>query len=63
MIPDDHTGLMGVPISLFQRWRPDGEFELVGILSGGTGRYDKASPMIGGRQKYNRLLIRRRAGR
>lgn len=63
MIPDDHTGLMGVPISLFQRWRPDGEFELVGILSGGTGGYDKASPMIRGRQKYNRLLIRRRAGR
>lgn len=63
MIPDDHTGLMGVPISLFQRWRPDGEFELVGILSGGAGGYDKASPMIGGRQKYKRLLMRRRAGR
>lgn len=57
-IPADYDGVMGVPISAFNKCNHD-QFEIVGELNNGSdNEYDFAKAMLNGRQKYARLLIR-----
>lgn len=50
-IPCDYDGVMGVPISWFDKYCPE-QFEIIGI--------DR--PKINGKQKYARILIRKKVG-
>lgn len=61
-IPVDWPGLMGVPITFLDSWAPGDPFDLIGKLDHGTGPADPAQPIIDGRQRYKRLLIRRSNG-
>ena len=59
-IPNDYVGVMGVPISYLMRHNPE-QFEIVGELnSGSDNEFDYAKPMIDGKVKYMRILIRRK---
>lgn len=57
MIPDT-DGLIGVPIDFLDILHPQ-QFEIVGELMNGAGRYDYARPIVEGKKKYTRLLIKR----
>ena len=60
-IPKDYAGVMGVPISYLMHHNPE-QFEIVGELNnGGDNEFDYAKPMIEGKVKYMRILIKRRA--
>ena len=48
-IPMDYDGVMGVPISFLDKYCPT-QFEIIGDLR----------PSVNGKEKYKRLLIRRR---
>ena len=51
---------MGVPISYLMHHNPE-QFEIVGKLnSGSDNEFDYATPMIDGKVKYTRILIRRK---
>lgn len=58
-IPKDYFGVMGVPITFFEKYSPD-QFEIVGI-----DRYVKNNPNYGkrfkisGKETYARILIKR----
>ena len=65
-IPMDYDGLMGVPITFFDKYNPD-QFEVVD----GIGRYSilhneetkaagKYLSMVGGKAKYFRIIIKRK---
>ena len=64
-IPADYKGIMGVPISFFNRYSPE-QFELVGmsynglvpeeLLIPGCAKYDR--PYLNGKRMYTRLLIK-----
>ena len=57
-IPDDYNGLMGVPITFLTKYNPD-QFEIVGVLNHGCDSiYDKAKPILNGKELYSRILIR-----
>lgn len=57
-IPKDYEGLMGVPITYLERHRRE-DFEIVGILTHGRdNKYDFAVPMVNGKEKYKRLVIK-----
>ena len=58
-IPKDYAGVMGVPISYLMHHNPE-RFEIVGKLSHRSGNefFDYAKPMINGKMKYARILIR-----
>ncbi len=66
-IPNDHDGVMGVPISFLDKYCPE-QFELMGITDKGNDltwliipgneKYDR--PYIYGRRMYARLLIRKK---
>ena len=59
-IPKDYAGVMGVPISYLMHHNPE-QFEIVGELnSGSNNEFDYAKPMIEGKMKYARILIRRK---
>ena len=59
-IPKDYDGVMGVPISYLMHYNPE-QFEIVGELnSGSSNEWDYAKPMIDGKMKYARILIRRK---
>ena len=60
-IPKDYDGLMGVPISYLMHHSPE-QFEIVGKLSHGSGNefFDYATPIINGKKKYARILIKRK---
>lgn len=57
-IPDT-DGLVGVPVGIVDIVDPR-QFEVVGMLMNGNGKYDYGKPIIGGKMKYTRILIRRR---
>lgn len=66
-IPDDYTGVMGVPISFLDKFNPE-QFEIVGLaagnirgLAGIKSKTNKDGPYIDGKLKYGRILIRRRS--
>ena len=59
-IPKDYDGVMGVPITFLDKYNPE-QFEIVGELnSGSNNEFDYAKPMIEGKMKYARILIRRK---
>ena len=65
-IPEDYDGVMGVPITFFDKYNPR-QFEVVGLiagnikgLSGLKSKTGKDGPYINGKLKYGRILIRRR---
>ena len=59
-IPKDYYGVMGVPITFLDKYNPE-QFEIVGELNSGSGNeFDYANPMIDGKVKYTRILIRRK---
>lgn len=59
-IPVDYDGLMGVPITFLDKYNPD-QFEIVGILNHGCdSEYDLAKPILNGKEKFSRILIRRK---
>lgn len=58
LIPYDYAGLMSVPVTFLSRHNPD-EFEIVGELKHGCdSEYDFAVPILNGKSKYMRLVIR-----
>lgn len=61
-IPMDYPGIMAVPITFLNKYNPD-QFEIVGCTydhGRPTGWPDRVNmqPIIGGKSKYKRLLIR-----
>ena len=59
-IPMDYEGLMGVPITFLDKYNPD-QFEIIGILNHGCdSEYDLAKPILKGKEKFSRILIRRK---
>lgn len=58
-IPKDYDGVIGVPITFLDKYNPE-QFEIVGELNSGSGnKWDYAKPMINGKVKYTRILIRK----
>ena len=67
-IPEDYTGIMGVPITFLDKYNPD-QFEILGCTeSEGKGfscgiwieESKVAQPLVNGERKYKRIFIRRR---
>lgn len=59
-IPLDYDGVMGVPITFFDKYCPD-QFEIVGVANHGKdSQYDLFAPLLNGKQVFKRILIRRR---
>ena len=59
-IPKDYDGVMGVPIPYLMHHNPE-LFEIVGELNNGSdNEFDYAKPMIDGKVKYMRILIKRK---
>lgn len=59
-IPKDYDGIMGVPISFLDRYNPE-QFEIVGVINHGTdGDWDLCKCVVGGREVYKRIAVRRR---
>ena len=57
-IPCDYNGLMGVPITFLTKYNPE-QFEIIGVLNHGCDSiYDKAKPILNGKELYSRILIR-----
>ena len=58
-IPKDYAGVIGVPISYLMHHNPE-QFEIVGKLGHGSGNefFDYAAPIINGKKKYARILIK-----
>jgi hypothetical protein len=58
-IPCDYDGVIGVPITFMTRHSPE-QFSIVGVLNSGSGNeYDYAKAVLGGKQLYARILIRK----
>lgn len=59
-IPSDYKGLMGVPISFLDKYCPE-QFELIGVANHGSDHeFDLFKPIIDGKEKFKRLLIKQR---
>lgn len=59
-IPDDYFGDIGVPITYLPHHCEE-QFEIVGELHNGSdNEYDFAFPVLQGKNKYERIIIRRR---
>ena len=59
-IPKDYYGVMGVPITFIDKYNPE-QFEIVGELHHGSdNEFDYTKPIIDGKKKYTRILIRRK---
>ncbi len=57
-IPSDYDGVMGVPISFLDKYRPE-QFEIVGCANHGKdNEYDLFAPTIDGKEIFKRILIR-----
>ena len=57
-IPNDYTGVMGVPISSLDKYCPE-QFEIVGYMaSTQITEYNFGYPYVDGQKKYARILIR-----
>lgn len=66
-IPADYTGYMGVPITFLEKYNP-AQFTIVGLAAGNIkgmagipSKTGKDGPYIGGKLKYGRILIQRKA--
>ncbi|PHQ78476.1 MAG: modification methylase [Phycisphaera sp.] len=65
-IPENYTGVMGVPITFLNKFNPK-QFEIVGLIAGNIkglagipSSTGKDGPYINGKLKYGRILIRRK---
>lgn len=59
-IPIDYPGVMGVPITIVDKYNAE-QFEIVGEANHGSdSEYDLFKPSIGGRLVFKRILIRHR---
>jgi hypothetical protein len=65
-IPDDYSGVMGVPVTFLEKHNP-AQFEIVGLIAGNIrglagipSSTGKDGPYINGKLKYGRILIRRK---
>ncbi len=59
-IPYDYSGVMGVPITIINRYNGE-QFELVGEANHGSdNEYDLFKPTIDGKQIFKRILIKNR---
>lgn len=59
-IPMDYAGIMGVPITIINKYNPE-QFELIGEANHGSdNEYDLFKPTINGKQLFKRILIRNR---
>lgn len=57
-IPADYTGIMGVPITIINKYNPD-QFELIGEANHGSdNEFDLFKPTINGKLLFKRILIR-----
>ena len=57
-IPCDYPGIMGVPITIINRYNP-AQFEIVGEANHGSdNEYDLFKPTINGKEIFKRILIR-----
>ena len=58
-IPKDYYGVMGVPITFLDKYNTE-QFEILGeLIHGSSNEFDYAKPMIDGKMKYTRILIRK----
>lgn len=59
-IPCDYYGIMGVPITIINKYNSE-QFELIGEANHGSdNEYDLFKPIINGKEIFKRILIRRR---
>lgn len=59
-IPYDYFGVMGVPITIINRYNSE-QFEIIGEANHGSdNEYDLFKPIINGKEIYKRILIKRR---
>ncbi len=59
-IPYDYFGIMGVPITIINRYNSE-QFEIVGEANHGSdNEFDLFKPTIGGKEIFKRILIRRK---
>lgn len=57
-IPVDYYGIMGVPITIINKFNPE-QFEIVGEANHGSdNKYDLFKPLLGGKLLFKRILIR-----
>ena len=61
-IPYDYEGVMGVPISIIEKWNPS-QFEILGIANSARWIGYECYTIIGDRNVYNRILIRNKKPR
>lgn len=65
-IPSDYDGVMGVPITFFDKYCPE-QFEIIGLIAGNirglagiSSKTGKDGPYINGKLIYGRILIQKR---
>ena len=57
-IPFDYSGIMGVPITIINRYNSE-QFEIVGEANHGSdNKYDIFKPILNGKEIFKRILIR-----
>lgn len=57
-IPMDYPGIMGVPITIINKYNPD-QFELIGEANHGSdNEFDLFKPLVNGKLLFKRILIR-----
>lgn len=57
-IPMDYSGIMGVPITIINKYNPE-QFEIVGEANHGSdNEYDLFKPTVNGKLLFKRILIR-----
>lgn len=60
-IPFDYSGIMGVPITIINRYNSE-QFEIIGEANHGSdSQYDIFKPILNGKEVFKRILIRNRA--
>ena len=60
-IPFDYTGIMGVPITIINRYNSE-QFEIIGEANHGSdSQYDIFKPILDGKEVFKRILIRNKA--
>lgn len=60
-IPFDYNGIMGVPITIINRYNSE-QFEIIGEANHGSdNQYDIFKPILNGKETFKRILIRNKA--
>ncbi len=57
-IPNDHLGIMGVPITFLDKYNPN-QFEIIGtLITNNHEKYSYGVPYVNGKKVYARVLIK-----